>query len=39
MLNQPGFFDLMDRANKLTKLGDPSGPTHEKLFQQSSVRE
>ena len=23
MLNQPGFFDLMDRANKLTKLGDP----------------
>ncbi len=23
MLNQPGFFDLMDRADKLTKLGDP----------------
>jgi len=23
MLNQPRFFDLMDRANKLTKLGDP----------------
>ncbi len=23
MLKQPGFFDLMDRANKLTKLGDP----------------
>ena len=23
MLNKPGFFDLIDRANKLTKLGDP----------------